>query len=364
MIPFRPPQPGVVCRPGCGIGPPPAQVLETSPVPVLPPFEGASPLAPGSPGIELAPRPLDGDRAASEATRDLTPSVDGLAARSTATEGSEVWPTRSAAAAAWAAAEQETPSPAAASHRRCQPLKRLLLRAAPLLRCVIESLLLIAGIHPNPGPIRTRKSSLGKALGGRMQQIRPVLQRFSEVLSKSRLRADLILNCLLHAGLLDFLARRLNAGEDWLIPLVQRDHAGVSTLPQDPEPPVDTEEEGDRRVGHLDLLEEQMFFVHLLEAATLINPAAGNAVLPSGLHAKYKYVRHKLDEFALGIGAGAPGGACFGLGSPLALYQWSDAAVAHDGIQLPTRRSDWAIVLRFAANQMIGQLKNILHWKR
>jgi len=235
---------------------------------------------------------------------------------------------------------------------------------------VIESLLLIAGIHPNPGPrTRTRKSFLRSALRGRSglrplaytdPQIRAlarVLINFSEVASQVRARFSLLFNFMLRTGFFEFLARRENALE-WHYPVVNVDRGVVAAAPEfDPEPQDPGGED------HLDLLYDQNWLVHALSGGTL--NANGHAVVPGGLSPKFLYLRHKLDDFALRIGEGGPGGACFGPGSPMSL--WRDNVpddTVGAGIKLPVSPAQWNLVLPYAARQVIGELKNVLHWKR
>ena len=238
---------------------------------------------------------------------------------------------------------------------------------------MIESLLLMAGIHPNPGPTRTRKSKLLRALAGpsalrpgegyTQDQARALLRALlliSDVLSKLRKRTDLILNHMLRTGFFEPLARRLNT-PGWQFPHVELTPGGVvAQQPDDPDPGLDPAGD-DPREDHLDLLSDQTFLHHLLEVATL--NAAGHPVVPAGLTEKFRYLRSELDREALSIGVDGPGGACFAAGSCMALWG-HDVNDWGDGIRLPETRARMSHLLKYAARQIIGQLKNVLHWKR
>ena len=229
---------------------------------------------------------------------------------------------------------------------------------------MIESLLLIAGIHPNPGPrTRTRKSFLRSALRGgsglrplaytdpQIRALARVLINFSGKASQVRARFSLLFNFMLRTRFFEFLARRVNA-QQWDYPVVDAAGGVFDPEPQDP-----------GGEDHLDLLYDQNWLVHALSGGTL--NANGHAVVPGGLSPTFQYLRHRLDDFALRIGEGGLDGACFGPGSPMSLWRNDvpDDTVGA-GIKLPVSPAQWNLVLAYAARQVIGELKNVLHWKR
>ena len=182
----------------------------------------------------------------------------------------------------------------------------------------------------------------------------------SDVVSKLHKRAHLVLNYKLRTGFFERLARRLKT-PGWQFPAVELTPDGlVVHPPDDPDPDPDPAGD-DPREDHLDLLFEQTFLHHLLEVATL--NAAGHPVVPARLSRKFQYLRSVLDREALSIGVDGPGGACFAAGSCMALWK-HDVNDGGDGIRLPVTRARMSHLLKYAARQMIGQLENVLYWKR